>query len=52
MFGLYKQVFIGLLASTVNVSNHTKYISWKSQQCTILPTLINLHPYEYIQRLH
>ena len=52
MFGLYEQVFIGLLASTVNASNHTKYISWKSQQCTILPTLINLHPYEYIQRLH
>ena len=41
----YKQVFIGLLAIIVNASNHTEYISLKSQRCTILPTLINpSHP--------
>ena len=41
----YKQVFIGLLAIIVNASNHTEYISLKSQQCTILHTLINpSHP--------
>ena len=51
MFGLHKQTFIGLLASIVNASNHIECISLKSQQCTILPTLINLHPYEYVQRL-
>ena len=42
MFGLTKQVFIGLLASIVNISNNKKCISLKSKQCKIQPTLINL----------
>ena len=32
-----------LLTSMVNASNHTKCISLSNQQCTIQPTLINLH---------
>ena len=46
MFRLIKQVLIGLLASMRNISNHTKCISLKNQQCMIQPTLINLHPNE------
>ena len=42
MFGLMKQVLIGLLAIIVNASNHTKCISLKSKQCKIQLTLINL----------
>ena len=37
-------MFILLLASTVNASNHTK--------CEIQLTLINLHPNEYSQEFH
>ena len=43
MFSLIKQVFIGLLASIVNASNHIKCMSIKSHQCIIQPALINLH---------
>ena len=49
MFRLIKQVFIGLLASIVDASNHTKCISLRNQQCMTQPTLINLHPNEYDQ---
>ena len=49
MFRFIKQVFIGLLASIVNASNHTKCISLNNQQCMIQPTHINLHPNEYSQ---
>ena len=42
MFGLMKQVFIGLLAVIVNASNHANCISLKSKQCKIQVTLINL----------
>ena len=51
MFGLIKQMFIGLLATTVNVSNYTECISLKNQQYMIQHTLNNLHPNEYGQVL-
>ena len=49
MFGLIKEVFIGLLTGLVNGSNHTKCLSWRSQNCMIPPTAINLHHNEYSQ---
>ena len=49
MFGLIKNIFIGLLTGVVNGSNHAKCISLSSQKCEIQPTLINLHPNEYSQ---
>ena len=52
MFGFIKKMFIGLLNSVVNASNHTKCVSLNKQQCMIQPTLINLHPNEYTQGLH
>ena len=52
MFGIIKKVFLVLLSSTVNVSNHTKCVSLSNQKCEIQPTLINLHPDEYIQEFH
>ena len=47
----YKKTFIGLLASTVNASNHTKCISLNNEQCMTQPTFINLHPNESSQGL-
>ena len=52
MFGLNKKIFIGLLTSIVNSSNHRKCISLSNQKCMIQPTLINLHPNEYSQEFH
>ena len=52
MFGPIKKIFIGLLTSLANASNHTKCVSLNNQQCMIQPTLINLHPNEYTQGLH
>ena len=46
MFGLIKIIFIGLLSSIVNASNHTKGLSLSNQKRMIQPTLINLHPNE------
>ena len=40
-------MFIVLLASIVNPSNHTKCVSLSNQKCKIQPTLINLHLNEY-----
>ena len=51
MFGFIKNMLFILLTSIFNASNHTKCVSLKSQQCMIQPTLINLHPNEYTQRL-
>ena len=39
MFGLIKKMFITLLTSLVNASDHTK--------CMTQPTLINFYPNEY-----
>ena len=41
-----------LLTSIVSASNHTKCVSSSNEKCMIQPTLINLHPSEYIQELH
>ena len=42
-------MFIVLLTSIVNASNHTKCISLSYGKCKIQPTLINLHLNEYRQ---
>ena len=52
MFGLIKKIFIGLLIGIVSTSNHTKYVSLSNQKCMSHPTLVNLHPNEYIQEFH
>ena len=44
-------MFIGLLTSIINVSNHVKCVSLNNQQCIIQRVLINLHPNEYSQGL-
>ena len=51
MFGLSKNICIGLSTSTVNASNHVKCISLTNQKCMTQPTRINLHPNEYRQEL-
>ena len=42
-------MFIALLSSIVNASNHTKCVLVNNQKCMIQHTLINLHPNEYSQ---
>ena len=42
MFGITKKIFIVLLASIVNTSNHMKCMSLSNKKCKIQPTLINL----------
>ena len=57
MFQFNKKMFIRLLSFSGSitsigiVSDHTKCISLKNQQCLTQPTLINLHLYEYIEGL-
>ena len=41
MFVFIIEIFIGLLASVANASNHTKHLSVNNQKCEIQPTLIN-----------
>ena len=45
-------MFIALLTSLFNGSNHAKCKSLSNQKCMTQPTLINLHPNEYSQELH
>ena len=45
-------MFIVLLSSLVNASNHTKCVSLSNQKWKIQPTLINLHPNEYSQEFY
>ena len=45
-------MFMGLLISIVNASNHTKCLSVSNQKYMIQPTLIGLHPNEYSQEFH
>ena len=52
MFGLIKKIFIGLLISTTNASNHTKCLLLSNQKCKTQLTPINLHPNEYSQEFH
>ena len=49
---MIKKIFIGLLSSTVNASDHTRWVSLSNQKCEIQPTLINLDPGEYSQEFH
>ena len=44
MFGVFKKIFIGLLAGLVNGSNNTRCVSLNNQKCMTQPTLINFHP--------
>ena len=45
-------MFIVLLVSIVNASNHTKCVFLSNKKCEIYPALINLHSNEYNQELH
>ena len=45
-------MFIVLLSTIVNASNHTKCVSLSHRKCEIQVTLINLHPNEYSQEFH
>ena len=47
MFGLIKEIFVGLVISIVIAFNHMKCISLSNQRFMIQPTFINLHPNEY-----
>ena len=44
IFGFIKKMFIVLLASIVNVSSHTEWVSLSYQKCKIQATVFNLHP--------
>ena len=46
MFRLIKKIFMELLISIVNASNHAMCVSLSNQKCMTQPTLINLHPNE------
>ena len=52
MFGIIKKMFIVLLSSITNASNHTKCVSLSNQKWEIQSTLINLHPNKYSQEFH
>ena len=52
MFGIITRMFIVLLTSIVNASDHAKFISLINKKCEVQPTLINLHPNEDNQKLH
>ena len=49
MFSLINEMFLGLLISIVNTSNHTECALLINQKCMTETTLINLHPNEYSQ---
>ena len=52
MFRLLKKIFMGLLISIVNASDHTECSSLSNQKCMIQYTLINLHLNKYRQEFH
>ena len=52
MFGIIKKMFIVLLASIVNDSNHMICVSLSNHKREIQTTLINLQLNEYSQELH
>ena len=45
-------MFMGLLISIVNASNHTKCVLLSNQKCMAHPTLINLYSNEYSEEFH
>ena len=52
MFAIAKKLYITLLPSILNASNHKKCLSLRNQKCKIQPTLINLYPNECNQEMH
>ena len=52
MLGIIKKMFIVLLTSIVNASNHAECVLLSNKKCEIQPILINLHPNEYSQEFH
>ena len=52
IFGLVEKLFILLLSSILNASNHTKCVSLSNQKCMIQHTLTNIHPNEYSHKFH
>ena len=52
MFGIIKKMFIVLLTSLVNASNHTKCVSLSNKKLEVQATLIKLHSHGYSQELH
>ena len=51
MFRFIKKIFIRLLTSIYNASNHTKCVCLSNQKYNTQPIIINLHPNEYTQGL-
>ena len=49
MFAIIRKMFIVLLTSIVNATNHAKCVSLSNHKCEIQSTLINLHSNEYSQ---
>ena len=49
MLGFIKEMFVVLLGTITNASNHMKCVPLNNQNCEIQPTLINLHPNEFNQ---
>ena len=45
-------MFMGLLISIVNASNHRNHISLSNQKCMSQPTVTDLHSNEYNQEFH
>ena len=45
-------MFIVLLTSIVNASNHTKFVSLSNQKFKRQPNFIDLHPNKYSQEFH
>ena len=52
MIRIIKKMFIGLLISLANASNHTMSLFLSNQKCIIQPALINFHPNEYSQEFY
>ena len=52
MFGIILKMFMGLLISLVNASNHTECLLLSNWKSMIYPILINFHPNKYSQEFH
>ena len=52
MFWFIQKVFIRLLTSTANASNHSKCVSLNNQQCITQSALVNLCLTKHSQGLH
>ena len=46
MFEIIQKVYMVLLISIFNASNHRKSLSFSNQKCLIQPTLVSVHPNE------